>query len=80
MHSNTEVVSVFSDGSRANRKRIIDHLTKNLTNLNISLAYDGLFRHEFAEVSEAMGLTALCSLISAFVLDYVFMAEQIGHI
>ena len=39
------MASSFSDGSSSNRKRVRDHLTKNLNYLNISIAYNGLFRH-----------------------------------
>ena len=39
------MASNFSVGSSSNRKRVIDHLEKNLTSLNVSVACNGLFRH-----------------------------------
>jgi hypothetical protein len=39
------MASNFSDGSSSHRKRVIEHLSTELTYLNVSIAYNGLFRH-----------------------------------
>ena len=36
----------FSEESSTNRKKVVDYLTRNHNKVNISLAYNGLFRYE----------------------------------